>query len=444
MARRWRVAGLLLVAAVHGALLRVYWVPEPKQLLGDEAMYWQVALRAAEGGGLQLPLLWPPLQAHVLAGLVRAFGDTLVPVQILQTALLGAAALLARDAWLRLTGLRASADLLALWMLAYPPLVAFAHHLWPEVLHLALASGVVWILVARRESALWAAGAGALLGLALLAKSLLGPFVPVLLAPLALRGTAARRALRVALALTALLAVLAPTAVANRERHGVASIGNSAWFNLWVGLNDVSRRDYENDAAPRAFQEYLLSAKTWPERNAILRQRILGLLSERGLLGVLSAQLGRQYFRLFDRDSLLTVQLPGGRIHRQGGGYARTPAFLAQTLRDVSWSLYALLLVTAVAGVALWLPRAPGWVFGALLFVAYNLALFLLLHVKTRYRVPLLPVAFAFSATALQWGAERLRGELGPARRALEPPDAMGSALAAAAAALLLYLAFGG
>ena len=160
MSTRGRLVGLSLCVAVHGILLWIYWIPEPKQLLGDEAMYWQVALRAAQGGAVELPLLWPPLQAHLLAWLVRTFGESLLAVQIVQTALLVAAALLARDAWLRLTGLRAAADLLGLWMLAYPPLVAFAHHLWPEVLHLALASGAVWILVARRESVLWAVGAG--------------------------------------------------------------------------------------------------------------------------------------------------------------------------------------------------------------------------------------------------------------------------------------------
>jgi len=439
----WCIAGLLVCLAIHGVLLWIYWLPEPKKLLGDEVMYWQVAQWAAQGGEIRLPPLWPPLQAYILTGLVRWFGDTLVPAQILQTLLLGVAALLARDIWLRLSGLRASADLLALWMFAYPPLVAFAHHLWPEVLHLALASGVLWILVARRESTPWALAMGALLGLTLLAKSLIAPFVPILLTPLALRGTAARRALRVALAVAALLVVIAPTALANRERHGIASIGNSAWFNFWVGLNDTSRRDYENDAAEREYHRYLRSAGTWPERNAILRQRIADRLRGRGLLPVLSAQLGRQYFRLFDKDSILTIQLPGGRIHRQGGGYVRAPAFAATTLRALSWSLYALLLSTAVAGVALWLPRAPGWVYGALTFVSYNLGLFLLLHVKTRYFVPLLPIAFGFSATALQWGAERARGELGPARRMLEAPGPKGCVIAACAAALLLYLGFG-
>jgi hypothetical protein len=444
MARRWRVLGLLLVAAVHGVLLWIYWVPEPKTLLGDEALYWRTALRAAEGGELELPLLWPPLEAHVLAWLIRAFGPSVAPAQILQSTLLVASALLARDVWLRLTGLRAASDLLALWMLAYPPLVAFAHSLWPEVLHLALATGVLWILVARRDSPLWAAGAGALFGLALLAKSILGPFAPVLLAPFAVRGTAAQRTLRVAVAAAAAAAVIAPTLVANLERHGVASIGNSAWFNLWVGLNDVSRRDYEKDAAPGAFGEYLRSAETAPERDAILRRRIADLVAERGAPQVLLAQLGRQYFRLFDKDSVLTVQLPGGRMHERGRGYRDAPIPVAATLRAASWCLYAVLLVTAVAGAALWLVRPPRWILGALLFVAYNLGLFLLLHVKSRYQVPLLPIAFAFSATALQWGCERWRGVDGPARRALGAPGPRGIAAASASAVLLLYLAFGG
>jgi hypothetical protein len=237
--------------------------------------------------------------------------------------------------------------------------------------------------------------------------------------------------------------VLAPTAVANLERHGVASIGNSAWFNLWVGLNDVSRKDYQNDAAPRAYGEYLRSAESAPERDAILRRRIADHVAEHGPLRVLSAQLGRQYFRLFDKDSTLTVQLPGGRMYERGRGYLHAPVPVAAALRAASWSLYVVLLVTAVAGASLWLARPPGWLLGTLVFVAYNLALFLFLHVKSRYQVPLLPIAFAFSATALEWGVERWRGEPGPTR-ALGSPGRRGIAAATATAALLLYLAFGG
>lgn len=67
------------------------------------------------------------------------------------------------------------------------------------------------------------------------------------------------------------------------------------------------------------------------------------------------------------------------------------------------------------------------------LFLAYNLGLFLVLHVKTRYRVQLAPVLLAFGATLLpKPGA--LFAAASPLRRAA----------VVAAALLALFLAVGG
>lgn len=317
--------------------------------------------------------------------------------------------------------------------MAYPPLVGFAHYLWPEVLHLALWVAVLWILVARRGSWLWLVGLGLCLGLAFLTKTLLAPFLPVLLVPLVWHGQPREGVLRAALVVFVIMLVVSPTLVRNSKRYGVVTIANSGWFNLWVGLNETSRKDFDGSIVGDEYREFQRSAPTFPERNAILREKIAALVRERGLLRVLGDQLGRQFFRLFDKDSLLTDQLPGGAIHRLGGGYRAPPAAVSWLVRTLSYGMYAALLVGTAAGLALLGRRNRPWVGFIWSFVAYNLLLMLFLHVKTRYRVQLMPFSFFLSAYAF-FRLTPSQGEARPPVRAL--------AGAAVGAAVLLILAF--
>ena len=88
----------------------------------------------------------------------------------------------------------------------------------------------------------------------------------------------------------------------------------------------------------------------------------------------------------------------------------------------------------------LWTPRRHHWLWLVLGFVAYNLAIFLLLHVKSRYRVQFLPFLFLYAAVALQWTLQRLGLIAGKPVESSAPRWL----LAAAGSALALYLAFGG
>ena len=71
-----------------------------------------------------------------------------------------------------------------------------------------------------------------------------------------------------------------------------------------------------------------------------------------------------------------------------------------------------------------------------LVFLAYNAAVFLLLHVKSRYRIAFLPILHMYAGAFLSWWAGRRAANASPSRAAW--------ALAGAAAALALFLAFGG
>ena len=422
-----------MAAALQAVLFALDTAARPRALWGDEIMYADLARRLAAGEDARIEPLWPPAYPRALAGLLALGGGSFLLVRCVQVALLGASALLLRDLAARLTGSAAAGTVAAALLLLDPQVGAFAHFLWPEVPHLFLFLFAAWILVARGDRPAWLATAGVVLGLALLTKSLLGPFLPVLLLPLVL-GAGLRGAGRAALVLVAAAATVAPTAVDN-ARRGAPLIANSSLFNLWVGLNDRSRKDMVDEVVGDEYQRYLKSGDTAAARAQVLDARIRGLVRERGLSSLLRAQLGRQYYRLLDKDSFLTDQLPGGAISRLGYGYRGAPPAAAALLRTWSYALYAAVLVAAALGFAVAPPRGP-WHRVLVAFLVYNAAVFLVLHVKSRYRVAFLPVLY------LQAGA--FAGWCLAARGSRASPSRVAWAASGAGAALALFLAFAG
>jgi 4-amino-4-deoxy-L-arabinose transferase-like glycosyltransferase len=428
---RARLAVILaLGACLQAALVWMELRPTPRALWGDEVMYVDVASRWARGEPATLELLWPPLYPRLLA-LAMRLDAGLVALRLAQAACLFAAALLWRDVARRLTGSVLAGDVAAALLLLDPQVAAFTQFLWPEALHLALFAAALWVLVTRGSRPAWLAVAGVLLGACLLAKSVLGPFLPVLLLPL-LRGSDLRRgAARVALVAGACALTALPTMIANSHR-GAFAIADGARFNLWVGLNDHSRRNLVGEIVGDLYREWHASAPTFPGRERILERRIAGLVRERGPFAIARTQLRRQYFRLFHHDSFFTDQLPGGAIASQGFGYRDPPRSLASFLRVYAGVVW----IAALVGVGLGLAALPrersGWLAVLLAFVVYNLAVFFLLHVKTRYRVPFLPV-FGLLAGV---GVDAL---LGRGARFGGPAQRLAGAFVAA---LLLFLAF--
>jgi hypothetical protein len=394
---------LPVVLGMHGLLLWIHYFPRQRLLWGDERLYWQVANGLASGSQADLGLLWPPLYPEFLAVLLRIGGGSLLFVQLVQTGLLVLTALLARDLWQRLVRPGPAADLVAVAFLVYPPLISYAHYLWPEILHLTLFVSALWVLALRRTRPLWLAVLGLLLGLALLTKSILGPFLIMFWLPVGLTRPRRRGLLNMALVLGVFLVTVSPTLWSTYKRNGSPAISNSVPFNLWVGLNDTSRKNFIDSIAGREYETYFESADKDQRRNEILSARTADLARERGLVGLLRGQLSKQYFRLFDKDSNLTDQLPGGSIAALGAGYRGTPAWAAGFLRTSSYLLYGSLLVAAVCG--LWLSPLAGrrWVSWTLAFIGYNLALFLFLHVKSRYRIQLLPALLLYAGLAVDW-----------------------------------------
>lgn len=455
------LAALGWVVALHAGLTWIEHRPEPRRLWGDENRYLDGARSYLAGEAWSPdPPLWPTAYARFVAPLLaraepQRGGGARWPVEAVQLGLLALSALLLRGIGRALLGEGAAPDLAALGLLAYPPLAAYAHYLWPEIVHLALLLLATWILVAgrrgvgrrgvARRGVGWLLLLGAALGLAAAVKSLLLPLVPLVLAVLALEGGWRRGWLRAALVAVVVVAVLAPGTVRSLRQHGEPSGRSTALFNLWVGLNDTSPTNLVDPVVERELVAYRDSASDSRGRNRWLRRRIGERVREIGPLPLLTAQLGRQYRRLLDKESFLTDQLPGGAAAARKVGYRDPPDWLAAGLRGSSYGLWGAILLLAPLGFAVYRPRGwRSWRWLPLVFVAYNLGLFLLLHVKTRYRVPLLPFLLLAAAAGAVHLAERWRGR---APRGTGRGDEAASTLALVAAGavsgLLLFLAFG-
>ncbi len=408
--QRWWWPGMAGLAAawIAGVHALLWWLDRfgaPRVPWGDENTYLASAARLLAGDpGWWPEPLWPPLYPQFLAGVLFLGGGDVVWVWVLQSALLVTTALVLGDLARRLTDSRAAGWTAAAMTVGYPPLVAFSHYLWPEILHLFLFVAVVWLLAGRPGSAVRNAIAGIALGLALLTKSLLLPFVPVL-AVAAVWGLRPRQALiRAGLVLVLAGVTVAPIVIANTTRTGQPTIANSATFNLWVGLNDVGRDSFEHDVVWPEYRRWTDSADTDAERDLILRRKIRELVAERGIVSVVCDQLSKQYFRLFDAGCYLTDQLPGGAAQRQSGaGYVDAGPVLSSVVTVLTLGSLLALYVAAPVGLIVGGCRRCRWARLLAAFVGYNLLLFLWLHVKTRYRIQMLPAAFVGVGCLVAW-----------------------------------------
>lgn len=439
-----RALWLLMAAALafNLALLALYHLPAPKRLVGDEIYYFNLAAAIANRQPAQHDPLWPPLYGEMIGAIFSWMGIHILAVQIGQIALWMLTGYLFYRIVVQLFGdLLVATAALALYLFS-PELMAFSHYLWPETLHLALMIAVLWLLICHPRPWWTAATAGILLGLAIATKSLLLPLLPALALFMLLvksgNSTQRARALRAALLLGASTgAALLSLAVLPASR-GEPSLAGSATFNAWVGLNDPAQADTLDVIVGQEYQQFLASGSDLAARNGVYIQKIRSLLNEQGLLATLIRQAGKQYLRLFDHRTFLTTQLLSG----PRAAYAFDAPYLAAILRLYSAVSYALVLASGAMGMALVQGRPWSWLHFFLLFLAYNLAIFLVLHVVTRYMTPLLPVWMVFAAVALAGGARWLRRREAPTLPGITV-SSLRLAAGATWAVIVLVLAFG-
>ena len=469
----WAAVFLLLFITSQALLWLAYYGQGAKPLIGDEQHYQNTALAILAGGAWMPGAIWPPLQPLLLAVVYALFGTHLLAAQLLQTGLFIACAALLRDLWRRLGGSVAAANVAAALFLLHPGIAAYAHWLWPEIPHLFLLLTALCLL-ARAPSAGRAFAAGACIGLAILAKSLLSVFWPLFLLVFVRRARPHLAWRPAALFVLGLALITAPALLHGWREYGKPMIADSSVYNLWVGLTDEWRSDYVLDMGGATLPAFIASGATPSQRNAVYLEKIRTLVAERGVIGVLGAQLSRQYFRLFNAKTPLVSQLPGPACSGHLSVY-RTPPWLTRTLTVANDVLHALLLAAAAFGIAGWrkqrgavrqrntIPTQTLLLKGraseqalratltllAGLFLAYQLALFLLIHVKARFLLPLLPFLCGFAGNALVAAAAAMREQPNRGSIAAFAAPAMNFTAVrlvpgALLASLLLFLAFAG
>ncbi|HET6631277.1 MAG TPA: glycosyltransferase family 39 protein [Rhodanobacteraceae bacterium] len=403
--------------ALFALLLWIYYQPAVKRLAGDEVMYQHWAQALLAGRHVAVQFIWPPGQAWFLAAIYAVTGVHVLAAQLVQGALLALCVGLLWRLWRALDGAAAAAVAAALFAFN-PSIVANAHWLWPEVPHLACLLAALALLQAQgRWPRCRALGAGLLVGLALLFKSLLTGFWPLFLlaflrrdAPSGPRGHRWHYRWGAALLFLAGLAAATGPSMVHGYRHtGRPLIANSSIFNLYLGLTDVDHTDYRTRRAGGVLAEYLHSGDSLAAREHAFRVKIAGYLAAHGAGEVVADQLGKQYFRLFNTRTLLLSQFPGRACEGHLGAYAPSPWL--GPLDGYARAMHLLTLVLAAFGIAAfrrW--RRPLALF-VIAFFGYQLALYAGLHVMQRYLLPMLPFLCGFAGSFAVAAVARLRGQ---------------------------------
>jgi hypothetical protein len=261
------LGGLVLLAALlHLGMARLqgpFAAPVERPLSGDEKRYVEVANAWAAGEPAELDPLWPPGYPAAVALVLRCGGKLSWMIGLQIAALLVAGVVLGRIAF-ELGASRGISALAAALLVIDPEVAGFAWLYRPEALHLALFLLALLLVLRASRAAEERARLvplillGLVLGAALALKSLLLPFLPLLLLPVLRAPGWTQRLVRSGLVALPLLVVLAPVAVFQHATSGSWTVGGSARFNLWVGLTDRSSRSLAED-------------RTWENTCAIAR-----------------------------------------------------------------------------------------------------------------------------------------------------------------------------
>ncbi len=432
---------LLGVAALHLSFRAFQ--PEPR-VWGDEMHYWAFAtneatLRKANGN---LPSLLPGSfgfdhRPQLATRIFSLFADDQgIPAQAPEA--MASAAKLVQSAGLmhialfclalaavygtaRTLGLPPRASFTAVLFLGLLPQIGFhLHSLWPETLHLCLASlSVFGIVLHLRTKTLYVLIPAALaFGYALLTKGSLLPLVPVILALLFYEGwrggSAAGRWRGALVPVTAFVLpaalVVVPQLVANaRAGHG-ATLSANRWWNLELGLT-LKADDFSGEGQERfrplveTSMRYFAAAESPGEREHLARERTLAYLGEHA--GSTFVDQFVQSFQLFLFSESSFAQSLSFR-ERWG---ALPPSWL-RALGSLEWMLwYALMLLSLVGATRVMITggwRDPGWCFLHLASLAFLAGLFLV-PVKFRFLLPLIPLLCLHAGAGIEWICGRLR-----------------------------------
>ncbi len=444
---------LLLVSILAlGLVLRLLWLFArwDAGFVLDEAEYVRIAEAIRAGGYLDNDRwLRPPLFPLWLAPLLTPGGGVAIArlaQVVLGTLLIVLIYRLTLAAWHN--GPRAL--LAALLAALYFPLIAFSNYLMAETLLLVLLCSLLLVLLAfvRRPSPWGAAGAGVLLGLAMLTKPIALACVPALLVALwnGERQWATRlRSMSLALALCVL--VLAPWTVRNWNVHQrFIPLDTTAGFNLWFGsrppeqhrtlIENEMREAYPNPADRSAAYMHLALHNAQDNPAHTLHQFASRLRQFWRLQAdvLVSGQHGELYLAC-----PLARSIPKASVAEETFGQVE-PACWWRWL-NLSADLLYLPILAGVLLMVGWGERSPffrlacTWALPLYLLTALTL-------VQPRLRLPLVPVLLPCAAAGLGelfgWLQRRRTGERGQGKG--DRGQGTGSRLVRPALAIVLFL----
>jgi 4-amino-4-deoxy-L-arabinose transferase-like glycosyltransferase len=404
-----RLAWILVVSLV--LKLGLAFFAERNDPVLDERAYLQIAQELAQTGrfeGTFRPPLYPAFEALLLAAGLGTLG-----IRIVQTLLSTFTVLQVHGLARRASGDPRVANLAAFLVAFDPALVAFSHRLWSETLFVALFLGFVAGALrafAGPEApgrAGWAALAGALLGLAALARPMVVALAPLLALPVLVQMARARRAggppLRpvvarlVALAGAAALVIL-PWTIRNWNATGAfVLVDSNGPFNFLVGAEPQTRFVVKDDRWDGRFGS--IDGVEYPDLVARDAAKAQDLALERGLAHVradpagFAAKCAWEAGHLWTLDSFLLR-------HLRNGWYGAIPLPLVAAATVVSVAWFALLAVGGLAGLTLGRGLSPPLRATSLLVIAGFTALFGATYALSRYALPLHPL-LAIGAAAL-------------------------------------------
>jgi arylsulfatase A-like enzyme/4-amino-4-deoxy-L-arabinose transferase-like glycosyltransferase len=410
-------AVLLLAAALRVAA--VLTIGDAPALHGDETYYVDAGRAIARGEG-HPGSVRPPGFPFLIAGVFRAFGESLTAVRLAQVVLSLAVVAAVFDLGRRRFGWRAGVAA-AILCAVLPELVHYTHFLWSETLFTTLLVAALWALDRFETSRdlRWVAVAGAALGLAALTREMILPFVPLAAAWVAVVAARpfARQAKAAGLLLAACAVVVLPWTARNYRRHGrVVPVATLRWFPMVVGNTlpadgSLLGRDPEQQFAARYF-----SVPDELAREAMARQVALAAIGEAQPAWIFR-KLARNVYGLFTPWTQLARFEANGWLRPRWRPLARALVPLEMALTGV---------VLALGTVGLWAVR--GGLLKPLLaaLVLFFVGLHVVANANHRFRLPLLPV-FALMGGAVLAGAGARRSR----------PRVAGAALSVLALALV-------
>jgi 4-amino-4-deoxy-L-arabinose transferase-like glycosyltransferase len=439
----------LLAVLLVAFCVRVFalWPAAHATLVNDERSYVQRAEALLDGQGflgsyqswvrhqgtavMDLPqypgAFQPPGYTAFVAGVMALSGRSLTAVRLVQVVLSTLTVWLVYRLGLAWFGARPG--LAAAWLCALSPeLIAFSHYFWSETLFTFLMLAGLTLLARGSEPPGRAAAAlaGLALGLAVLTRSALAYFLPVLGAWVVFAYAPRRRTAlaRCALAGLVAVAVVAPWTARNWAIHGgFVLIDSNGPYNVWRGNVPLAYSRRGRSGAP-VYQWPFETIPVAPVAGtgggalvAAVREEtgkaspsdleIMAFARRAALASILGDPLtflSRARYKLIDMWNPTSFFVR----HVETDAYGRIPFPLKATLRFISFASHLALIALAAHG---WL---LGWrdprVWLVVAFAAFFTGISVLAFGLTRFRVPLLPLLCLLGGLSIARLGDRIGG----------------------------------